>query len=95
MLSKPNFALLLGCCVLLSPRVVTSQTSSGDWESALVAAWASNGDCAPSTGMCDACGLGAVVVDLNGGSGSEVRLYTTGAADVAAPWDADNTFEVC
>ena len=94
MLSKPNVALLLGCCVLLFPRVVTGQTGSAEWESALVAAWASNKDCAPSTGMCDACGLGAVVVDLNGDSGSEVRFYTTGAADVAAPWDADNTFEI-
>jgi hypothetical protein len=94
MLSKPKFALLLGCCVILFPRVVTSQTNSADFESALVAAWGSNGDCAPSTGMCDACGFGAVVVDLNGGSGSEVRFYTTGAADVAAPWDADNTFEI-
>jgi CubicO group peptidase (beta-lactamase class C family) len=74
--------------------VVTSQTSSAEWESNLVAAWASNGDCAPSTGMCAACGFGAVVVDLNGASGSEVRTYTTGAADVAAPWDEDNTFEI-
>jgi CubicO group peptidase (beta-lactamase class C family) len=94
MLSKLNFALLLGCCVL-SPQVVTSQdTTSADWEGALVAAWASNGDCAPSTGMCDKCGFGAVIVDLNGDSGSEVRTYTTGPAGVAAPWGDDSTFEI-
>jgi hypothetical protein len=90
----PGRSLLLGCCVLLFPRVVTGQTSSADWESALVAEWASIGDCAPSTGMCAACGFGAVVVDLNGDSGSEVRTYTTGAPGVPAPWDADNTFEI-
>jgi CubicO group peptidase (beta-lactamase class C family) len=100
MFSKPNFSLLLGCCALLSPQVVTSQattsvdTTSADWESALVTSWASIGDCAPSTGMCDKCGFGAVVVDLNGDSGAEVRTYTTGPADVTAPWDADNTFEI-
>jgi CubicO group peptidase (beta-lactamase class C family) len=96
MVSKPNVvALLLGCCALLFPRVVTGQTSSAeDWESALVDEWASIGDCAPSTGMCAACGFGVVVVDLNGDSGAEVRTYTTGAAGVPAPWDADNTFEI-
>jgi CubicO group peptidase (beta-lactamase class C family) len=44
--------------------------------------------------MCDACGFGAAVVDLNGDSGAEVRTYTTGAAGVAAPWGPDNTFEI-
>jgi hypothetical protein len=92
--NHPNFALLLGGCALLFPQLVTSQTSSADWENTVVAAWASNGDCAPSTGMCDACGFGAVIVDLNESSGSEVRLYTTGAAGVAAPWGADSTFEI-
>jgi CubicO group peptidase (beta-lactamase class C family) len=94
MLSKPNFALLLGCGVLLSPQVVASHNSSAEWEGDLVDAWASMGDCAPSTGMCDACGFGAVVVDLNGDSGAEVRTYTTGAADMEAPWGNDNTFEI-
>jgi CubicO group peptidase (beta-lactamase class C family) len=96
LVSKPNFALFLGCFVLLLPREVTSQgsTASADWESALVSAWASIGDCAPSTGMCAECGFGVAVVDLNGDSGAEVRTYTTGAADVAAPWGPDNTFEI-
>jgi hypothetical protein len=91
---KPNFALLLGFCVLLFPRVVTSQTSSANWDSALVDAWASIGDFSPSNGMCGACGFGVVVVDLNGDSASVVRTYTTGPADVPAPWDADNTIEI-
>jgi CubicO group peptidase (beta-lactamase class C family) len=44
--------------------------------------------------MCDKCGFGAVVVDLNGERGLEGRAYTTGAGGVPAPWGADNTFEI-
>jgi CubicO group peptidase (beta-lactamase class C family) len=50
--------------------------------------------------MCDKCGFGAVVVDLNGASGAATRLYMTGAENSpgqvppTAPWDADKTIEI-
>ena len=34
------------------------------------------------------------MVDLNGAKGAEVRTYTTGPGDLAAPWDEDATWEI-
>lgn len=39
-------------------------------------------------------GFGAAVVDLTGEAGTEIRTYTTGPGDLAAPWGDDSTFEI-
>ena len=95
-----RFAL---ACLLLIPRTTltfaqdTGNTTSPAvaWEEALVDAWATIGDCQPETGMCDACGFGAAVVDLNGPDGAaDIRTYTTGPGGLPAPWDEDSTWEI-
>jgi len=92
--SKPNLTLSLVLSASAGQHVVLSQNSSAAWEQALVDAWATIGDCSPDTGMCEACGFGVAVVDLNGPNGAETRISTTGPGDLDAPWDADSTWEI-
>eukprot|EP00977_Amphora_coffeiformis_P015475 scaffold4511_cov171-Amphora_coffeaeformis.AAC.41 len=82
--------------------------NSAVWEQELVDAWATIGDCQPSTGMCDRCGFGKsclswasgelvsgiAVVDLNGAEGAETRTFLTGPGGLPAPFDADSTWEI-
>ena len=63
-----------------------AQDSVVAWETELVEAWRTIGDCSPDTGICSACGFGAAVVDLNGENGTEIRTYNVGPGDLEAPW---------
>ena len=67
---------------------------SAQWEEELVKAWRGIGDCSPSTGMCNKCGLGVAVVDLNGPNGIETRMYNAGPGDRDAPWGPDSHWEI-
>ena len=52
-------------------------------------------DCAPSTGMCNACGIGATVVEIDDAGKTAVRSIMAGPNDQAAPFDYDEaTFEI-
>jgi hypothetical protein len=76
-------ALLLA--FMLAPRHAISTT---EWETDLIETWRTIGDCSPSTNMCDKCGLGVAVVDLN--DGFETRTYNVGPGNATAPWGPDD-----
>ena len=78
----------------IGTRHAQAQTDSAAWESELVEAWRTIGDCSPDTGMCAACGFGVAVVDLNGPDGAETRTYTVGPGDKEAPFGPDETWEI-
>ena len=52
------FGSLLAFAILLYTVPNAFAQDSAAWEQALVDAWATIGDCQPSTGMCSACGFG-------------------------------------
>ncbi|CAB9500159.1 Beta-lactamase [Seminavis robusta] len=67
---------------------------SEEWERELVDAWTTIGDCSPETGICEGCGFGAAVVDLNGPDGAETRFYNAGPGEREAPWGPQDTWEI-
>ena len=95
------------CLFLLSAAasVMSVESSSikaaAEWELELIRKWQGIDDCSPSTGICDACGLGVAVVDLNGPGGFETRVYNAAPGSSAnnndenpAPWGPDNHWEI-
>lgn len=69
--------------------------STTKWETEVVKAWGREPDCAPSTGMCDACGLGAVVVEVDDNWETSVRSIMVGPDGKEAPFDYNTmTFEI-
>lgn len=52
-------------------------------------------DCAPSTGMCNACGLGATAVEIDDAGKTTIRSIMTGPNGQEAPFNYDeSTFEI-
>jgi len=71
-------------------RATTTQ-----WETEVVTAWGEEPDCSRSTGMCDACGLGATVVEIDDSGETTVRSIMTGPNSRKAPYNYDKaTFEI-
>ena len=74
---------------------MTSADKMMQWEIDVIKAWSMEPDCAPSTGMCDACGLGATVVEINDMGKTIVRSIMNGTNGKLAPRDYDiATFEI-
>lgn len=91
---NPKLVLLFFLGVSAPTTVTAQQMDSAEWERSLVEAWRTIGDCSPATGMCDKCGFGVAVVDLNGPDGVDTRTYTAGPGELEAPWGPDETWEI-
>lgn len=94
--SQANVAGILALLLAkASMQVIEAQMmDSATWESELVEAWRTIGDCSPDTGMCDKCGFGVAVVDLNGADGVDTRTYAVGPGETEAPFGPDDTWEI-
>eukprot|EP00418_Pyrodinium_bahamense_P092688 CAMPEP_0179034516 /NCGR_PEP_ID=MMETSP0796-20121207/12649_1 /TAXON_ID=73915 /ORGANISM="Pyrodinium bahamense, Strain pbaha01" /LENGTH=589 /DNA_ID=CAMNT_0020730787 /DNA_START=60 /DNA_END=1829 /DNA_ORIENTATION=- len=84
------FAAVLSAC---SCACSLAQSTSEAWDRSVLGAWAAEPDCAPSTGMCDACGLGATVVEMADDGTTAVRTYNIGSGNKPAPWGPNATIE--
>lgn len=72
-------------------------SSTTQWETAVIQAWGMEPDCSPSlTGMCDACGIGAPIVEMNTTDGStNIRTIMTGPEGNESPYNYDeSSFEI-
>eukprot|EP00808_Paulinella_micropora_P010011 g52679.t1 len=95
------YAFLSFLCILpavLAATTITTNTTAAAaaaaWEKSVIAAWTTEADCSPATGMCAACGLGATVVEMQQDGALAVRTYTASYGGGLAPWGPDNTFEI-
>jgi len=77
----------------------SASASTGQWEIDVLEAWGREPDCARSTGMCDACGLGATVVEIgiddDGNAKTTAHSAMVGPGGRAEPFNYDEaTFEI-
>lgn len=87
---KHQSAAFLLAATLATP---TQAKSTAEWETQLIETWRNIPDCLPSTGMCDKCGLGVAVLDLNTDS-FQARTYNVGPGNLTAPWGPDDHWEI-
>ena len=65
------------------------------WEMSTIEAWANTPDCLPSTGICNNCGIGAIVVELDDNINPSFRTYQVGAGGTTSPWNYNaQSFEI-